>query len=240
MNELTIIDQNGKQVIDSREVAGMVEKPHKDLLKAIRKYCEYISNGRNFSPVDFFIESSYLDSKGESRPCYLLTKKGCDLVANKMTGEKGILFTASYVTAFEKMRETLQPKLPTTYKEALQQLLVQVEENEKLQLENKEMKPKAEFFDAVADSKTAIQMGEVAKVLDMGIGRNKLFEILRRNKVLMNNNIPYQKYIDSGYFRVVETKFTKPDGDTCVNIKTLVYQKGINYIKRLVEEKGGR
>ena len=66
-----------------------------------------------------------------------------------------------------------------------------------------EMKPKAEFFDAVASSKTAIQMADVAKVLDYpGYGRNRLFEFLRNKKVLMHNNQPYQKYIDCGYFRV--------------------------------------
>ena len=52
-----------------------------------------------------------------------------------------------------------------------------------------EMKPKAEFFDAVASSKTAIQMADVAKVLDYpGYGRNRLFEFLRNKKVLMHNN----------------------------------------------------
>ncbi len=56
---------------------------------------DYISNAGDFSRVDFFILSTYQDSKGETRPCYLLTKKGCDMVANKMTGEKGVLFTAA-------------------------------------------------------------------------------------------------------------------------------------------------
>lgn len=46
--------------------------------------------------------------KGETRPCYLLTKKGCDMVANKMIGDKGILFTAEYVTAFENMKDIIQ------------------------------------------------------------------------------------------------------------------------------------
>ena len=69
--------------------------------------------------------------------------------------------------------------LPRTYKEALAQLLIEVDKNEKLELENKEMKPKADFFDAVADSKTAISMNEVAKVLNIkGYGRNNLFEFL--------------------------------------------------------------
>ncbi|MFQ7194617.1 phage antirepressor KilAC domain-containing protein [Thomasclavelia spiroformis] len=100
-----------------------------------------------------------------------------------------------------------------------------------------EMKPKAEFFDAVASSKNAIQMAEVAKVLNYpGYGRNRLFEFLRNKKVLMANNIPYQKYVDCGYFRVIEQKYTKPNGDTAINIKTLVYQKGINFIKKILDK----
>lgn len=100
-----------------------------------------------------------------------------------------------------------------------------------------EMKPKAEFFDAVADSKTAIPMADVAKVLNYrNFGRNNLFEFLRNKKILMNNNQPYQKYVDCGYFRVIEQKYTKPNGDTAINIKTLVYQKGVNYIKKLLDQ----
>ena len=98
-----------------------------------------------------------------------------------------------------------------------------------------EMKPKAEFFDAVADSKDAIPMGEVAKVLNFkGVGRNKLFEILRDKKVLMDNNIPYQRYIDADWFRTIEQKFSK-NGEVCISIKTLVYQKGVNGIRKILE-----
>lgn len=98
-----------------------------------------------------------------------------------------------------------------------------------------EMKPKAEFFDAVASSKTAIPMDQVAKVIGKkGIGRNKLFEILREKKVLMNNNTPYQKFVDAGYFRVVEQKYTKPNGEININIKTLVYQRGVDFIRKLI------
>ena len=80
-------------------------------------------------------------------------------------------------------------------------------------------------------------MSEVAKVLNYpGYGRNRLFEFLREKKVLMPNNQPYQKYVDCGYFRVVEQKYTKPNGDIAINIKTLVYQKGVNYIRKLLEK----
>ena len=96
------------------------------------------------------------------------------------------------------------------------------------------MQPKADFFDAVADSKTAVPMNDVAKTLAIkGMGRNKLFEFLRNNKILMNNNRPYQKYVDANYFRVIEQHFQK-DGEECINFKTLVYQKGIDYIRKVV------
>jgi len=71
--------------------------------------------------------------------------------------------------------------------------------------------------------------------LNMGIGRNRLFEILRDKRILMNDNKPYQTYIDRGYFRVIEQKYTKPDGSTNINIKTLVYQRGLDYIRKILK-----
>lgn len=107
MNELSIIHKNGVDVIDSREVAEAIGKEHRHLIRDIRNYAEVIENSTepNFGLSDFFIPHTYTDSTGRTLPCYLLTKKGCDMVANKMTGEKGVLFTAAYVTAFEKMRQ---------------------------------------------------------------------------------------------------------------------------------------
>ena len=110
MKELQVFNSNGKDVVDSREVAEMVERNHKDLLRDIRNYTGILEKSaeRKIAPSDFFIPHTYRDSMGRTLPCYLLTKKGCDMVANKMTGEKGVLFTAAYVTAFEKMNEQLK------------------------------------------------------------------------------------------------------------------------------------
>lgn len=136
-----------------------------------------------------------------------------------------------------QIRRTGGYHLPQTYAEALRALADKSEEAEKLQIENKEMKPKAEFFDAVADSKDAIELAHVAKMLNYpGIGRNKLFEILRQKNILDKNNIPYQKYVDKGYFRVIEQKYTVPDGEVRINIKTLVYQKSVDKIRKILEE----
>ena len=97
-----------------------------------------------------------------------------------------------------------------------------------------EMKPKAEFFDAVADSKTAISMNEVAKVLAIkGYGRNNLFEFLREEKILDKFNVPYQRYVDAGWFRVIEQKYMK-NGEQIITTKTLVYQKGVDGIRKKI------
>jgi phage antirepressor YoqD-like protein len=98
-----------------------------------------------------------------------------------------------------------------------------------------ELAPKAEFYDAVTGSADTVEIGEVAKLLAIkGIGRNILFNILRNKCILMSNNQPYQKYIDSGYFRTIESSYTTTDGTTHINIKTVVYQKGIDYIRKVV------
>ena len=130
-------------------------------------------------------------------------------------------------------------QIPQTLPEALRAYADEVEKNERLALENLEMKPKAEFFDAVTDSKDAISVADVAKVLDFGGGRNTLFKILRQEKILMSDNRPYQEYIDRGYFRVVEQKYDKGYGETGINIKTLVFQKGIDFIRKVLDRRLG-
>ena len=99
------------------------------------------------------------------------------------------------------------------------------------------LKPAAEFAYQICSSKDAIDIGNCAKVLNRNIGRNSLFEFLRNQKILQQDNIPYQKYIDSGYFRVIETKYTIPSGETKISLKTLVLQKGVAYINKLLKEK---
>lgn len=141
-----------------------------------------------------------------------------------------------YFIEFEKQHNQISFQIPKTLSQALLLASQQAEQIEQQQILISQQAPKVEFYDAVAGSKDTIDMGSVAKVLNKKIGRNKLFEFLREKGVLMSNNIPYQKYVDSGHFRVIETKYTKPDGSTHIGLKTLVYQKGVNYINKLLDE----
>ncbi|WP_158232874.1 Rha family transcriptional regulator [Sporosarcina sp. P2] len=111
MNQLNVVALNGQLVTDSRDVAEAVEQQHKEVLRSIRNYISVLT-GADLRSLDFFIPHTYQDAKKEIRPCFLLTRKGCDMVANKLTGEKGILFTAAYVTRFEEMEKELHlPKV---------------------------------------------------------------------------------------------------------------------------------
>lgn len=119
MGLLKVVSQDGQLVTDSRDVAKMTEKEHKEILRTIRGFVGILTSAKLRS-LDFFIPHSYQDAKHEYRPCFLLTRRGCDMVANKMTGERGVLFTAHYVTQFEEMEKTLRSPRVLTEKEQLQ------------------------------------------------------------------------------------------------------------------------
>ena len=107
---------------------------------------------------------------------------------------------------------------------------------EEAEAENAKLKPAAAFAYQLCSSQDTIDIGNCAKVLNRRIGRNNLFEFLRNKKVLQSDNIPYQKYIDSGYFRVIESKYVTPAGETKICLKTVVFQKGVAYINKLLKE----
>lgn len=112
---LQSFDNNGVAVVDSRDVAKWVGKTHGHLCRDIVVYISAFSGQTTCGLVDetvnrndYFIDSSYVDAKGESRRRYLLTHKGCEFVANKLTGKKGALFTAAYITRFHEYEEMLK------------------------------------------------------------------------------------------------------------------------------------
>lgn len=105
-NQVEIIKQvNDQDVVDSRDVAKMIRKRHTDLVRDIRRYISDMSQNAKLRSDDFFIESSYQAGTGKNYTCYLLTKQGCEFVANKLTGKKGTIFTATYVGLFNEYQK---------------------------------------------------------------------------------------------------------------------------------------
>lgn len=100
MNELT-------HTLTSLEIAEMVGREHNEVLKDVRRITDHLDQG-NLPHVEYFIESAYRGGNGQNRPSYLLTKKGCELYATRMTGEKGTLFAVEYIERFNKMELHIQ------------------------------------------------------------------------------------------------------------------------------------
>lgn len=119
MNKLKIFERNGKLWTDSREVAAMVGKQHFHLVRDIRGYITVMeksgesknglsdSGEPNFGPSDFFIESTYINEQNKEMPCFLCSKLGCEMIGNKLTGAKGVLFTAAYVSQFNEYEQSV-------------------------------------------------------------------------------------------------------------------------------------
>ncbi len=241
MSELVIIKHDEQLLVDSRDVAEMTGIRHGHLLEKIDGYVQILSNSTEpkFRLSDFFIEATYQDSTGRTLKCYLITKKGCDMVANKMTGEKGVLFTAAYVTKFEEMEaQIMQPKLPHTYKDALLELIGEIEKNEVLQLENAELRQKTKYVDQILKSKGTMTITQIAK--DYGMSGPTLNKILHEEKVQYKQNkqwLLYQKYQDKGFTKSETIDITRSNGDPDVTLNTRWTQKGRLFIHELLSKR---
>ncbi|WP_236018252.1 phage antirepressor KilAC domain-containing protein [Alicyclobacillus suci] len=250
MNQFNVVQRNGRFVVDSREVARMTERRHDNLVRDIDGYVAILSHSSNLRADEFFIESTYTAGTGREYRHYYLTRKGCDMVANKMTGEKGVLFTAAYVTKFEEMEraQVAVHQLPQNYKEALIALVAQVEENERLQSENASLgqqieadKPKVLFAEAVSVSQTSILVRELAVLLRQNgieIGEKRLFEQLRNKGYLIkrfgtDRNMPTQRSMDLGLFEVKETPIIHSDNRVTVSKTPKVTGRGQIYFINL-------
>lgn len=97
-----------RNTITSMEVAKMVGKEHKELLRDIRRYVSQLAESK-IALGDFFKESTYLDANNQERPCFQVTKKGCEFIAHKLTGQKGTEFTARYINRFHEMEDGKLP-----------------------------------------------------------------------------------------------------------------------------------
>lgn len=106
------------KTITTLEVAEMMETEHWKLLRKLdgdKKSDGIIKilTDNNFVVSDYFIPSTYRDVSGKENKCYEVTKLGCDFLANKSTGEKGVLFTARYVKRFYELESEVRA-IPTT------------------------------------------------------------------------------------------------------------------------------
>ena len=236
MNELVMVENN-QVVVSSRQVAENFGKQHKDVLESIRG----ILAAEN-SATKFFRESTF-ENRGKHYPEYIMNRDGFSLLVMGFTGKEAMTWKIRYIQAFNEMEAKIRANtliMPNFNNpaEAARAWAKEYEEKQKALAQVTEMKPKAEFYDDVTGSTDTIDIGSVVKVLNIpNMGRNKLFSFLREKKVLNKRNEPYQEYVDKGYFRQIETSW-EHNGTTHINLKTVVFQKGVDYIRQLALKKG--
>ena len=230
MEEIT-----GKETMTSLEIAEVTGKRHSDVLEAIRNMeSAWAKVAQRKFPL-----GSYKDANNQSRPCYILNKTECLYVATKFNDEA----RAKLVLRWEELEnqarksEVVMPN-NSNPAEAARAWADQYEQRLKLEAKAREDAPKVEFYDTTAKSDDTFDLDNVAKTLNYkNIGRNNLFKILKEQKVLMRNRNPYQKYVDCGYFKIIQQPFDR-GGKPGINSKTVVYQKGVDFIKKLLDRLG--
>lgn len=248
MTQLQLINEHGKIYADSRQVAEMIGKRHDHLMRSIDGYVEVLGQNPKLGADNFFIKSSYQAGTGKTYPCYKLTRKGCDMVANKLTGAKGILFTAEYVTRFEEMEKQLQTQqLLPNFNDPVASARAwadAMEAKQKAQLELEANKPKIEFAEAMQASDESISIGTFAKILKqngVNIGRDRLFKYLREHNYLCSSyeqhNLPRQFYMEQGYFEVNTTVFKAPWGTRYTHVPKITPKGQAYFIKHFLKNK---
>lgn len=214
------------QTVSSREVAEMMETRHDNLMNKIEKHTVILEkvSDLKIKVADLWILSSYLDAQGKERKEYQVTKKGCEFLAHKTTGEKGDLFTIRYMNKFEEMEQYIKeqqvPQL--TEKQMLQLQILNGDEMERIgalkQYEGvitkplidtiekqsdaiNELKPHAEYAERVLeDKKTLLTPTQIAK--DFGMAGKALNALLHDLGVQYKQNgqwLLYAKYQGKGY-----------------------------------------
>ena len=190
--------RNGN-TLTSNEVSEMMKMDHSELLKKIYKINIDLGGG-NFPLTDFWVESSYKTKQNKVLKCYLITKKGCEFLANKTTGSKGNIFTALYVNKFNDMEQEQNKPL------SLEEMTIQVIEGQRdkiLQLEsrNNDLTGVLSTMQTYGDN---LLFREFVKVVysenKIKITEKEFRKMLIEQGYLMKNLYPMAKYIK--YFNV--------------------------------------
>ncbi|MBD5430979.1 MAG: Rha family transcriptional regulator [Lactobacillus sp.] len=235
-NDFQLLDFEGQSVLDSRDVAEMIGKTHAHLMRDIDGYIKDINQNPNLDSDQFFIPSTYQSGTGKNYKCYLLTRQGCEFVANKMTGKKGNQFTAEYVSLFNQMKKqiTIPSKfnIPKTLPEALRLAADQAEQLAK-------QKPKVDYFDSQMRNPGLMTTTEIAK--DYGWSARTLnMELSKRGIIFKQGKhwVLYQKYADKGYTQYEPFDYQKSNGQHGVHNNLKWTQKGKKFIYDLLAKDG--
>lgn len=208
---------NNKPQVSSLIIAEQLDKKHHHVTEKIRKV---------LTPPEYW-ERDYKYGNNNIAKEYILDKDAFILLVMNYEGFND--FKRAYIKRFNEMetelRRSSEVAIPQSFSEALQ---LAADQAKQLELQA----PKVEFYDAVTKSNDYMTMKEVANILNIPeLGRNNLLKRLRELKVLTKFNKPYQKYVNSKYFKAIESKVDTYKG-VKVFTSTVVSQKGLDFIRK--------
>ncbi len=197
-----------RATLTSMEVAQMVGKEHNKLLRDIRGYVEQFSLSK-IGQSDFFAESTYRTERGKEYPCYTVTKKGCEFIAHKLTGQKGTEFTARYINRFHEMEDGIQSQLPADpmkllklHYEALEQV------NKKVDRIEGQIKSRIEELDQKLEKAvTSLPLLGVEETAVTSVVRKRVLEILGGELSRAYNDSSLRGRVYSDLYRELKTEF---------------------------------
>lgn len=235
MNELikTFKQNDGSVAVDGRDLH--------DFLEVDTQYTKWIDRMIEYGfteNVDFtsFSQKSLKPNGGRPQVNHALTLDMAKELSMIQRTKKGKQARQYFISMEKQAKSKQQLPLPKDYPSALRALADSVEENQKLESQNKAMKPKALFADAVETSNTSILVGQLAKLIKQNgvdIGQNKLFKYLRDNHYLGKRgeyyNMPTQYSMEMGLFEIKERTIQNPDGSVKTVRTTKVTGKGQTY-----------
>lgn len=199
----------------SLQIAEVFEKEHKHILAKIDELPQDDFRRTNFRLTE---RKAKFGAVERSERYFLVSKDGFTLLAMSFNGERFYKFKIAYINAFNAMADALRNKFkaPTNYREALEFALRQQEQIEALEAQRLADMPKLIFAEAVEASATSALIGDFVKTLcdsEVRVGRNRVFKWLRDEKYLMTDNLPYQKWVEAGYFEVIPQIIVTPKGN---------------------------
>jgi phage regulatory protein, rha family len=222
MENLIINDQEIKlEVADgqiwttSLQIAEVFEKRHDNILAKIDELPQDDFRALNFKETE---RKAKFGAVERSERYYLISKDGFTLLAMSFNGERFYKFKTAYINAFNVMQAELSKRyaVPRSFTEALQLALDQAKQIEALEVQRLADMPKLIFAEAVEASATSALIGDFVKTLcdsEIRVGRNRVFKWLRDEKYLMIDNLPYQKWVEAGYFEVIPQIIVTPKGN---------------------------
>lgn len=224
MNELIKIEVvQGKETVNARELH--------EFLESKRQFSNWIKTqieNYNFTQgTDFIKLNRFVKSNSKAMTEYHISIDMAKELSMVERNEKGKQARQYFIDRDNQLAFVVQ--LPKTYKEALQELLLKVEENEKLEFKLKEAQPKIEFANHVEVSEDSISVADFAKLLHkkgVKIGQNRLFKYFYDQKYLMDSDKPYQKWMDQGLFEIKKISFINGRKEEKTAHKVMVTGKG--------------